>query len=117
MKIVDRLKHWVGIDQFEDALLLNRYGARSIDELYSMIMMGRTAEPTSFVKMETWRLTTVNRIATQIMLYKRHGLRPQRKISEEAAKEFYKSRVKEANSMTYRTRWMTAPTGPSSLFK
>lgn len=110
MKIVDRLKHWVGIDQLEDALLLNRYGARSMDELYIMIMMGRTAEPEHFVKMQTWRLTALNKISIQIMLYRRHGLRPQRKISEEAAKEFYKSRVKERS---YRQRWIAAP-GPSS---
>lgn len=55
MNVIDRVLGWLKrrylSTELADAMLLAQYGAKSIDELYVMILMDRTAEPIPLVNM------------------------------------------------------------------
>lgn len=95
-RIVDRiiafLKRVTRYDQLEDAMLLNRYGARNMDELYTMIMLGRTNEPIGY--WETKMNTLPARVVQWIITFRQTHKVLNRETREELAKSVYKTQVR-----------------------
>jgi len=90
--IIDRLKRWSRYDELEEAMLLNRYGASNIDHLYTMIMMGRTNEPTSWYESEF--KTFPAKIVSKLVLLRKTRRIMSREDREASAKALYKSNVR-----------------------
>jgi hypothetical protein len=86
--LAEALKRWCGIDLTEETRLLNRYGAKDIDELWSMILMDRTGP--EVITSNPYKIAVARVITTK----RRIGVL-NRKLREADAKAAYKKRRRE----------------------
>ena len=106
-KIVSALKRWTKVDQLEEIKLLNRYGARNIDELWVMICMGRTAPEVGY-----WN-THVKTLPARVFQFVAKGRQRKRnrKSQDRDARYRYITEIKAARYQRYVASWVPTSTG------